>query len=98
MLDFKRYIIDETTILSTVPIAYAQSSFMENKDRYLNHDGSYYSKEDAINMIERIALYEENDGAIRVIDYPTFKMLTKKKQDIYGEYDVITTILNIKKV
>ena len=104
MLDFKKYVIDETTILSTVSCCAehggAHTSFMETKHTWNGFMGKSYTEKEALKAIERMAAFDEND--VRVIDYPTFKMLVRKKEgslsDYVDDYDIITTILNIRKV
>ena len=99
MLDFKRYVIDETTISSNIPdekgreLNYA--SFSEMKHTYSSLGGKLYTREEALEAIERFASYEEDD--VRVVDYPTFKVLIRKTDEIY-DMEIVTTILNIRKV
>ena len=98
MLDFKRYVIDETTILSTVqiePTALTNTSFMEMKHTWTGFMNKPYTEKEALEDIERMASYKDE---VRVIDYPAFKVLIRKEEGVLDEYDIITTILNIRHV
>lgn len=98
MLDFKRYVIDETTIMSSIPSENRELtnvSFLEMKHTWHSFEGKKYTREEALKAIERFASHEER--AIRVVDYPTFKMLVRKSDDLFEE-EIITTILNLRKV
>ena len=99
MLDFKKYVIDETSIISTVSCnehGGNHSSFMEMKHTWNGFMGKSYTEKEALKAIERMAAFNEND--VRVIDYPTFKMLVRKEEGLVDDYDIITTILNVRKV
>lgn len=97
MLDFKRYVIDETKIMSNIPsekdreLNYA--SFSELKHTWGGFEGKLYTREEALKAIERFASYEENN--VRVVDYPTFKVLIRKTDEIF-DTEIVTTILNIR--
>ena len=98
MLDFNKYVIDETMILSNIPnekgVEFTYASFSELKHTWGGFEGKLYTREEALKAIERFASYEENN--VRVVDYPTFKVLIRKTDEIF-DTEIVTTILNIRK-